>query len=485
MPLLAKSLIRTALYVLGAIGAAAAAGGLYVHWSGATIGLSGSGRGLVVEHVDSESRMDDLEADRRLDTVSLARAEGDASQAAAPVMARPAAAPPPDDASATANYWTEYRGPGRAGIYDQSPINTDWPSDGPQELWREQIGGGYASMVVADGLLFTIEQRRDREVVAAYRIEDGRQAWEHSWKSRFSESMGGDGPRATPTWSDGKIYAQGANGDLLCLAAGNGDVLWQRNILRDANASNLTWGMAAAPLVVDDMVIALPGGRGGKSIFAYDRLTGDVLWSNLNDKAGYVSPQVATLAGQRQLLIVSGTRVLGASLDDGSELWSHPWRTSYDANCAQPLVVDASHVFVSSGYGHGATLLQISQGDSGFSVEEVWFNLNMKNKFNPSVLVDGVVYGLDEGILAAVDVRTGKRLWKSGRYRYGQLLYASGHLVIVSEDGELALVEATPAEYRELVRFDSIPGKTWNVPAMADGLLFVRNQTELVAYDLR
>ena len=183
MPLLAKSLIRTALYVLGAISAVAVAGGLYVHWSGATIGLSGSGRGLVLEHVDSESRMEDLEADRRLDSVSLARAEGDASQAAAPVMARPAAASPPDDASATANYWTEYRGPGRAGIYDQSPIRTDWPPDGPQELWREQIGGGYASMVVADGLLFTIEQRRDREVVAAYRIEDGRQAWEHSWKS--------------------------------------------------------------------------------------------------------------------------------------------------------------------------------------------------------------------------------------------------------------------------------------------------------------
>lgn len=484
MLLLAQRLIRTALYVLVAIFAAALAGGLYLYWSGATIGLSGSGRGVVVEHVDSESRMEDLEADRRLDTVSLARTEGDASQAAAPVMARPAAASPPD-ASSTANYWTDYRGPGRAGIYDQSPIRTDWPSDGLPELWREQIGGGYASMVVADGLLFTIEQRRDREVVAAYGIEDGRQEWEHSWRSRFSESMGGDGPRATPTWSDGKIYAQGANGDLLCLAADTGDVLWQRNILRDANASNLTWGMAAAPLVVDDTVIALPGGRGGKSIFAYDRLTGDVLWSNLDDKAGYVSPQVATLAGRRQLLIVSGTRVLGASLDDGSELWGHPWKTSYDANCAQPLVVDANHVFVSSGYGHGATLLQISQADSGFSVEEVWFNRNMKNKFNPSVLVDGVVYGLDEGILAAVDVRTGERLWKNGRYRYGQLLYASGHLVIISEDGELALVEATPTEYRELVRFDSIPGKTWNVPAMADGLLFVRNQTELVAYDLR
>ena len=484
MPLPTKKLPRVALYVLVTVFSAALAIGLYVNWSGASIGLSGSGRGLVIELVDSESRLRDLEADRLRNAGSLAPAHQDAFLSATPALAKPASANSPA-VQATANFWTEYRGPGRAGIYDQAPVRTDWPSDGPPELWRQQVGGGYASMVVADGLLFTIEQRRDREVVAAYRVEDGRQAWEHSWQSRFRESMGGDGPRATPTWSDGNIYAQGANGDLVCLAARNGKVLWQRNILRDASASNLTWGMSAAPLVVDDMVIALPGGKGGKSIFAYDKRSGDIIWSNLEDKAGYVSPQVATLADRRQLLIVSGTRVLGASLEDGSELWSHPWKTSYDANCAQPLLVDGNHVFVSSGYGHGAALLQISQAEGRFAAEEVWFNLNMKNKFNPSVLVDEVVYGLDEGILAAVDVRTGERLWKQGRYRYGQLLYASGHLIVISEDGELALVEATPVEYRELARFESIQGKTWNVPAMADGLLFVRNQTELVAYDLR
>ena len=261
-------------------------------------------------------------------------------------------------------------------------------------------------------------------------------------------------------------------------------LLWNRNILKDARTSNLTWGMAAAPLVVDDLLIALPGGR-GRSVIAYDKLTGEIRWSALDDKAGYVSPQVATLAGERQLVVVSGTRVLGASLEDGSLLWSRDWKTSYDANCAQPLIVDENHVFVSSGYGHGATLLEVSPANDELAVREVWFNRNMKNKFNPSVLVDGVVYGLDEGILAAIDVRTGERLWKQGRYRYGQLIYASGHLIIVSEEGDLALVRATPDEYSELARFEAIPGKTWNVPAMADGLLLVRNQTEMVAYDLR
>ncbi len=472
---------RIAGTVLGLLAAIAIAFFGYVQWTGASVGLAGSGRRLVIEHVDSEDRLRRIEEDRTQVGAEAHPTRRDL-EAAAGAMAMPVAA---TERQHSENYWSDFRGPGRAGIYNQTSINTDWPSDGPPELWRQDVGGGYASMVMADSLVFTIEQRRNREVVAAYGLMDGRQAWEHSWVSRFSESMGGDGPRATPMWDAGKLYALGANGDLVCLIAEDGTLVWKRNILKDAGAANLTWGMSATPLVVDDMLITLPGGRDGRSVIAYDKLTGEIRWSALDDKAGYVSPQVETLAGRKQLVIVSGISILGASLEDGSLLWSHEWKTSYDANCAQPLIVDENHVFVSSGYGHGATLLEVSSSDDGFSVKEVWFNLNMKNKFNPSVLVEGVVYGLDEGILAAIDVWTGQRLWKKGRYRYGQLIYASGHLVVVSEEGDLALVKATPEEYRELARFEAIPGKTWNVPAMADGILLVRNQTEMVAYDLR
>ena len=472
--------LRWLLISLGGLAVVIVTAGAVLKWMGFSIGLQGSGTSIAIERVDSESRMLRIEADRAAPS-SLAHPNR-RDLGAAGVAARPARS---EEGPAARNYWIEYRGPGRAGIYDQTPINTAWPPAGPPELWRQEIGGGYASMVVAESLIFTIEQRRGREVVAAYNLNDGRQVWEHSWNARFSESMGGDGPRATPTWNDGFVYALGGNGNLVCLSASDGSVVWERNILKDAGASNLTWGMSGAPLVVGDLVITHPGGRNGKSVFAYDKLTGDVRWSALNDKAGYVSPQLATLAGQKQLVLISGTRILGASLEDGSLFWSHPWKTSYDANCAQPLIVDDQHVFVSSGYGHGATLLQITAVGNDFSVEEVWFNRNMKNKFNPSVLVDDVVYGLDEGILAAIDVRSGERLWKKGRYRYGQLLYASGHLIVISEQGDLALVEATPEEYREVVRFESISGKTWNVPALADGILLVRNQTEMVAYDLR
>lgn len=479
-----KRVFRLSLYLSGALAAVALGVCLYFVWTGATVGLAGSGRWIVVEHVDSERRLQGLEDDRSRQATSGAHPSRQDLAAPPAAMARPSRKQG-DAEPAPQNYWIEYRGPGRAGRYDQTKLNLAWPAGGPPELWRQQVGGGYASMVVADSKVFTIEQRRGREVVAAYGLKDGHQVWEHSWNSRFSESMGGDGPRATPTWADGRLYAQGANGHLVCLSASDGKPLWERNILQDARASNLTWGMSGAPLVVDDLVVVVAGGRNGKSLFAYDRLTGEVRWSALGDKAGYASPQVATLAGRRQLLVVTGTRILGASLEDGSLLWAHGWKTSYDANCAQPLVVDANHVFISSGYGHGAALLKITQDSGRFSVDQVWFNRNMKNKFNSSVLVDGVVYGLDEGILAAVDVRTGERLWKRGRYRFGQLLYAAGHLIVLSEGGDVALVEAVPDEYRELVRFESIPGKTWNVPALAEGLLLVRNQTEMVAYDLR
>ena len=478
-----KRVLRAALIGLGGVFALAIAVTAYLHWTGASVGLDGSGLWFVVERAESEDRWQRLEASRARSAV--AGAHPTRTDFAPTGAAGKPAAESADAGQIPANYWTDYRGPRRDGSYTQMPLNLEWAEEGPSELWRQQVGGGYASMVVADSLVYTIEQRRESEVVAAYRLDSGAPAWEYSWDSRFSESMGGDGPRATPTWSGGRVYALGANGNLVCLAAGDGKLVWERNILRDAGASNLEWGMAGAPLVVDDLVIVHPGGSNGKSLFAYDKATGDVRWSALDDKAGYVSPQVATLAGHRQILLISGTRVLGASLEDGSELWGVEWETSYDANCAQPLVVDGNHVFVSSGYGHGAALLRVEEAGGSFSVEQVWFNRNMKNKFNPSVLVDGVVYGLDEGILVALDVMTGERLWKQGRYRYGQLLYGDGHLIIVSEEGDLALVEARPDEFREITRFESIPGKTWNVPAISGGILLVRNQTEMVAYDLR
>ncbi len=402
--------------------------------------------------------------------------------------ARQGAAPAPEPAPALASrqpYWTDFRGPRRDGVYAQQPLRLDWNDRPPAELWRQQVGGGYASMVIARGLVYTIEQRRDEEVAAAYDLMTGREMWSHSWPGKFQEALGGDGPRATPTWADGKLYALGAAGELLCLDAAGGELEWKTNILADAGANNEPWGMSGAPLVYQGSVIVFPGGAAGKSVLAYDAQSGRVLWSAQNDVGGYASPQIETLLGEPQLLLFSGERIAGLDPSDGSELWSYPWQTSQHINVAQPIKIDDEHVLVSSGYGHGATLLEISRAGDGYRAEKVWEANTMKNKFNSSVLYEGTVYGLDESILAAVDARTGERRWKGGRYGFGQLLLADKRLIVLTEDGDLVLVEATPEQHTEIARFKALEGKTWNVPALADGILLVRNQTEMAAYDLR
>jgi outer membrane protein assembly factor BamB len=381
-------------------------------------------------------------------------------------------------------YWTDYRGPNRDGRYEEAKVLTSWPSSGLQEVWRQPVGGGYASFVVADGIAFTIEQRRQKEVVAAYNMQTGRELWTNEWDADFRESMGGDGPRATPTWHEGRIYALGATGELRSLDAKTGKASWSRNILKDNGAQNLEWGMSGSPLIVDDKVIVLPGGTSGKSVAAYNRNTGQPVWQALNDKQAYVSPMLAELAGKRHVVVVTSSRVVGLEARDGSIVWEYPWNTSMGINCSQPIVVSDNRLFISSGYGKGAALIELTRSGDNLSARTVWENTAMKNKFNSSVLHEGHIYGLDEGILTCVDVATGARKWKGGRYGYGQLLLASGHLIVLSDTGELALVKATPDQHTEVAKFSALEGKTWNYPALAGGRLLVRNATHMACYNI-
>jgi len=391
----------------------------------------------------------------------------------------------PAPASASTTYWTDFRGPARDGHYREQPIRTDWPPAGPPPLWKQPVGGGYASFVIAGGQAFTIEQRGPQEVVAAYDVRTGRELWTNAWAGVFRESMGGDGPRATPTWHDGKVYALGGSGELRCLDAGTGAVLWRTNILTDAGASNLQWGMAAAPLIVDNTVVVLPGGGNGNSVVAYDRTTGARAWSALDDAPSYASPMLVTLGGVRQMLVFSASRLMGLTPERGEVLWEFPWTTQYGVNASQPLLLGNDRVFVSTGYGSGAAAIELSQSGGRFSVRELWRTNRMKNQFTSSLLHDGFIYGLDESILACLDAATGELKWKGGRYGYGQVMLADGHLIVLTESGELALVRATPERHVELARFPVLDGKTWNHPAMSGGYLLVRNINEMAAFDLR
>jgi outer membrane protein assembly factor BamB len=396
----------------------------------------------------------------------------------------PNAGTAPETAHASRNYWTDFRGPRRDGRYDEMNVLTQWPAAGLTPIWKQPIGVGYSSFVVADGRAFTIEQRRGQEVVTAYDVATGREQWKQGWNALYGDTTG-DGPRATPTWDGGRLYALGATGELRCLDAKTGAIIWGRNILTENQASNLQWAMAASPLIVDDKVVVLPGGPSGKSVVAYHKMTGAPVWKSQGDTQAYVSPMLVILAGRRQILVVSANRAFGLVPEDGSVLWSHSWDTDMGINVSQPLIVDKNRFFISSGYGKGAALVELTGSGNNFTTRTLWENINMKNKFNSSVLHDGHVYGLDEGILTCLDVNTGARKWKGGRYGYGQVILASGHLIVMSDNGELALVRATPDQYSEIARFKALEGKTWNYPAIADGTLLVRNANEMAAYNLR
>ena len=394
---------------------------------------------------------------------------------------------PAAQTAGSAAVWTDFRGPNRDGRYAAAGIRTNWPREGLPRLWKQPVGGGYASFVVADGRAFTIEQRRDREVVAAYDVQTGREFWTNGWTANFQEGMGGDGPRATPTYHEGRIYALGAEGELRALDAAKGTLAWRHNILTENGARNLTWGMAASPLIVDDKVIVLPGGRRGSSIVAYDTRTGEIVWKSLDDEQGYTSPMLVTLGGVRQILIVSATRAMGVTVDEGRLLWEYPWSTFNGINVSQPIAFThngGDRIFLSASYGTGAVVFDVARSGDRFQTRKIWDNQRMKNKFSSSVLHNGFIYGLDESILACLDANTGEQKWKGGRYGYGQIMLAGDHLIVLTEDGEVVLVRATPEHHQETARFEALRGKTWNHPVIAGGRLLVRNVQEMAAFDI-
>jgi outer membrane protein assembly factor BamB len=391
-----------------------------------------------------------------------------------------------DPSRARENDFPEYRGRLRDGVVHGPTLARDWTVHPPRLLWRQPVGGGYAAFAVAGNVAVTIEQRRDREAVVCYDTATGKECWVHDYPAHFSERLGGDGPRATPTIALESVFSLGAAGQLVCLELSSGRLKWQANVLEDND--NLPWGMCGSPLVYDRVVVVNPGSQrstaAGRAVVAYDRATGRQVWSTGSTKAGYSSPMLANLAGHQQLLLLDGEIAAGYDLPSGHELWRFPWPTYLDINVAQPVVLEGDRVFISSGYDTGCVMLRISESAGEWKVEPIWQNKMMRCKFTSPVSYKGFLYGLDEGILSCVDQETGKRKWRDGRYGHGQLLRAEDLLIILSENGKLAIVEATPNGYRELGSISALEGKTWNNPAVADRKAFLRNSEEMACYEL-
>jgi outer membrane protein assembly factor BamB len=472
-----RKLARRVLFLL--VGLAVIVGILYAF--GLRLVFDGGG-GIHFAFIKSaEKRAAEIEKHRE---AQRAQAPAPAAVQPAPAAAAPVASPatekPSPPAVKASTHWTNFRGPDRDGHYRQQPVRTDWGT-ALTPLWKQPVGGGYASFVIAEGRAFTIEQRGGRELAAAYDLATGRELWTSAWDARFQGSPGGDGPRATPTWDDGRLYVLGATGEFRAIDAATGRTLWRTDILADASAANIDHGLSASPLVVDNTVVVLSGGGNGQSVVAYDRESGKRVWSALDDRASYSSPMLVTLAGVRQILTFTATRLVGLAPENGTLLWEFPFSTPN--NAAQPLITASDRVFISA--DTDAALLELVAGADGqLTARELWRTNRMNHRFTSPVLLDGFIYGLDEAILSCIDASTGELKWKGGRYGYGQVMLASGHIIVLTEDGELALVRADPTAHQELARFPAIEGKTWNHPAMSDGILLIRNIEEMAAFDL-
>ena len=473
-----RKLVRIAVFLVA--GVAVAGGILYA--VGVRVAFDGSGMPQLAFTRSGEKRAAEIEAHRAAQRAQASPApETQPDPLVGPSSAAPLADKPAAALVATSTHWTSFRGPERDGGYRQQPVRTDWgPALTP--LWKQPVGGGLGSFVIAEGRAFTLEQRGGRELAAAYDLATGRELWTSAWNAHFQSGMGGEGPRATPTWHDGRVYVLGATGEFRALDAATGRTLWHTNILSDAGANTIEHGLSNSPLVVDNIVVVQPGGNNGHSVVAYDRLSGKRVWSALDDRTSYASPMLVTLAGVRQILAFTEERLAGLSPETGKPLWEFSWTSG--TNAAQPLITAPDRVFISGEYG--GAMLQLSAGaDGALTARELWRTNRMNNKFTSPVLHDGFIYGLDESILSCIDATTGELKWKGGRYGYGQVLLASGHLIVLTEEGELALVRADPKAHQEITRFPAIEGKTWNHPAMSDGILLIRNADEMAAFNLR
>jgi outer membrane protein assembly factor BamB len=387
----------------------------------------------------------------------------------------------------TPDDFPQYLGPQRQAVLPGARLARDWAKTPPRLLWRQPVGAGWGAFAVVGEYAVTQEQRGDQECVVCYRVADGATAWIHADTTRFDSSMGGSGPRATPTIAGGRVYALGATGLLNCLDGATGRPIWAVNILNDNRAENIIHGVSASPLVVDNCVLVCPTGRNGPSLVAYHRDTGTRVWQAGQDQASYGSPLLAELAGLRQVLLATSAGVTAHDVTAGQVLWSFPWTNGEEINCSQPIphAGGTDQVFFSTGYGKGCALFRVERSAEGaWSVHPLWDSLQMKTKFTTPVLHKGFVYGLDDGILACVDVAAGKRAWKDGRYQHGQILLAGDLLLVQAENGQVVLVEPVPDGLRELGRLPALTGKTWNNPALAGRFLLVRNDHEAACYEL-
>ncbi len=420
--------------------------------------------------------------------------------------------------------WPQFRGHHRDGMSPATGLLDSWPEDGPKELWRIPLGEGYSGISIAGGRIYTMyaevppeeepaaegeepaaegeepaaegeepaaegeEPAEEKpaepktEYAGAFDAATGKQLWRTAIGQRIVTQFG-NGPRSTPTVDGDVVYVLGAHGELAALAAADGAVRWQVDFNETFGSNRPYWGFSTSALIEGDLLLVESLGTKGKAYAALDKATGEVRWTTgeSNPQGSYNSPMAITMGGERHLVYV-GNEIVRAVDVGGQEVWSHPWPPG--ETHAMPIFIPPDRFFVSGAEGAGAALLQVKSEGDGMKVEEVWTNRIMKNHFSSSILHQGYIYGFDNATLKCISLETGEQQWAKRGFGKGSLIYADGHLIILSDRGRLVQAEATAEGYVEEGRAQALDGKCWTAPTLAGGKLYVRSHSEMVSYDL-
>ena len=389
--------------------------------------------------------------------------------------------------SATADKdWSQWRGANRDGISQETGLLQDWPKLGPPQVWRAAgIGNGYSSFSTSGARLYTLGARGGIEYVIALDRATGKKVWETQNGRRY-ENDRGDGPRSTPTVDGDLLYVLGGSGDLTCLESATGKKIWSINIVQKFGGVNPYWGYSESPLIVGDRILVNTGGRRA-GIVAVAKADGSTLWQAHGDGAGYSSPVLLRTGSLNQVIFFTENRTLAVDPRDGRLLWSYDKANNGTANVATP-IVRGTRVFVSSDYGTGGALLDVRAAGNIATANEVYFTREMRNHHASSVLVGDHLYGFSSSILTALKFDTGAMAWRDRSVGKGSLIYADNRLYLYSEDGVVGLAEASPVAYREHGRFtlqqqSNLP--TWSHPIITGGLLIIRDQDSVYAYNIK
>jgi outer membrane protein assembly factor BamB len=381
-------------------------------------------------------------------------------------------------------YWAEVQG---------VELETDWKEHPPQQVWKQPIGAGWSGFAIVGKHAITQEQRGPNELVVCYDLATGKVQWSHQddvrWDPGGSGGLGGVGPRATPTVAGGRVYTVGATGILNCLEAPTGKLLWSHDTLTEENAMQVMWGRACSPIIVGDWMVVSVGGSENNSLVAYDAASGERVWGAGNRQSSYATPVLATLAGVEQIVVVNQDYVTSHDAATGAVLWEHPWAGNSDSNASnsQPVPVGDDRLLLTKGYSIPAQLVQVARDGASWTTEIVWEKSVLRTKMSNVLVHSGCVYAIDDIDLVCVELATGKRKWKSRRRPVvgnGQIMLVGDSIVVLSESGEVILVEANPKKYRELGSFQAIEGVTWNTAALSRDTLLVRNAEEAACFRL-